>query len=273
MVSFTPDYLPILSPSLAAHRDRPCSSDEISLTGESYSVRLARDPYEVRQAQRLRFEIFNLELHEGLENSYLSGLDHDDFDAVCDHLLVIHKAGGQIVGTYRMQSGINAARHLGYYSAQEFDFAPYEKLRPEIIELGRACIHRQHRNIGALNLLWRGIATYAASRRARYLIGCSSLTSQDARLGATTFRNLFHQFMVGEELMTEPLPKYAFRLDEIYDDCPPPPRLLRAYLNIGAKICAPPAMDREFKTIDFLTLMDLQNLPPLAGNRYLNRNS
>jgi putative hemolysin len=77
--------------------------------------------------------------------------------------------------------------------------------------------------------------------------------------------------MVSDELMTEPLPRYAFCLDEIYETCPPPPRLLRAYLNIGAKVCAAPAMDREFKTIDFLTLMDLQNLPPLTTNRYLNR--
>ncbi|MDR2462533.1 MAG: GNAT family N-acetyltransferase [Verrucomicrobiales bacterium] len=269
--------LPINHPSArrssSAGRRWNSSTDEILLSGEVYAVRLARDRDEIRQAQRLRFEIFNLELHEGLESSYLSGLDRDDFDAVCEHLLVIHNISREIVGTYRMQTGPNAARHLGYYSAQEFDFTPYEFYRPQIVELGRACIHHQHRNLAALNLLWRGIIAYAKKHAARYLIGCSSLTSQDPRLGATTFRNLFHQFMVSEELMTEPLPKHAFRLEEIYDQCPPPPRLLRAYLNIGAKICAAPAMDREFKTIDFLTLMDLENLPPLTANRYLNRHS
>lgn len=273
MVSFSSDSVLSQSPALIGCRQRAYAADELFLKGEHYSVRLARDRDEISQAQRLRFEIFNLELNEGLENSYLSGRDHDDFDPVCDHLLVIHNLSSQIVGTYRMQTGNTAGRNLGYYSAQEFDFSPYESYRSEIVELGRACIHRQHRNISALNLLWRGIAAYAEQRDARYLIGCSSLTSQDPLLGATTFRNLFHQHMVSEELMTEPLPKYAFRLDEIYETCPAPPRLLRAYLNIGARICAAPAMDREFKTIDFLTLMDLQNLPPLASNRYLNRAS
>ena len=43
-----------------------------------------------------------------------------------------------------------------------------------------------------------------------------------------------------------------------------PPKLLRAYLSIGAKICGPPAIDREFGTIDFLTLLDLQALPAMV---------
>jgi len=42
------------------------------------------------------------------------------------------------------------------------------------------------------------------------------------------------------------------------------PRLLRAYLNLGARICGEPALDREFRTIDFLTLLDLEALSPVA---------
>jgi len=48
-----------------------------------------------------------------------------------------------------------------------------------------------------------------------------------------------------------------------------PPKLLRAYLSIGAKICGPPAVDREFKTIDFLTLLDLERISPTARARFL----
>jgi putative hemolysin len=47
------------------------------------------------------------------------------------------------------------------------------------------------------------------------------------------------------------------------------PKLLRAYLTIGAKICSEPAIDREFKTIDFLTLLDLQTLHPRVAARFL----
>jgi putative hemolysin len=50
---------------------------------------------------------------------------------------------------------------------------------------------------------------------------------------------------------------------------PPPPKLLRTYLSIGAKICGPPAIDREFGTIDFLTLLDLHALPAIVRAHFL----
>jgi putative hemolysin len=42
---------------------------------------------------------------------------------------------------------------------------------------------------------------------------------------------------------------------------PAAPCLFRAYLEIFPRLCGPPAIDREFKTIDFLTLIDLRHLP------------
>src|SRR5215472_8724016 len=86
-----------------------------------YTTRLASDFREVRAAQALRYEVFNLELREGLEESHATKLDEDPFDAACDHLIVEHLPTGKVVGTYRMQTGRNAASHLGYYCAQEFE--------------------------------------------------------------------------------------------------------------------------------------------------------
>src|SRR5438045_6648079 len=106
-----------------------------------YATRLARTAAEVRAAQTLRFEVFNLELNEGLASSHGTGLDADPFDAVCDHLLVEHVPTGDIVGTYRLQMGAAAKMNLGYYSAQEFHFEVFEPLRRQIVELGRACVH------------------------------------------------------------------------------------------------------------------------------------
>ena len=155
-----------------------------------YGARLAGNAQEIRAAQALRFEVFNLELNEGLAESYASGLDEDPFDAVCDHLIVEHLPSRQIVGTYRLQTGLNAAAKLGYYSAQEFDFQPYEPFRAEIIELGRACVHLQHRNLVVLGMLWKGIADYAQQHGARYLLGCSSITSQDPAVGRFGLRGI-----------------------------------------------------------------------------------
>jgi hypothetical protein len=108
-----------------------------------------------------------LELNEGLESSHATGLDADPFDDVCDHLLVEHLPTKRIVGTYRMQTGPNAAGQRGYYCEQEFSFAPFEPARREIIEVGRACVDRQHRNLVVLGLLWKGIADYRAMGTAK----------------------------------------------------------------------------------------------------------
>src|SRR5437660_8161750 len=95
----------------------------------SYATRLAQNPGEVRAAQALRFQVFNLELNEGLEQSYATGLDEDPFDAVCDHLIVEHLPSANIAGTYRLQTGRNSAAHSGYYFAQESEFQFFESFR------------------------------------------------------------------------------------------------------------------------------------------------
>ena len=245
----------------------PSSSEVLAECG-AYRVRLAVDDDDRHCLYRLRFLVFNLELHEGLDAAYLDGLDRDQFDSVCDHLMVEHRDSGRIVGTYRLQTGNTAARNLGYYSAQEFDFTPYDLIQDEVVECGRACIHRDFRSFEVLNLLWRGIALYAVSRAARYLIGCSSVTSQDTSLGSAMYYRL-RNYLVRPQLQTVPTPAFGFSLDRETDEKPQPPKLLRAYLTVGAHICGPPALDREFKTIDFLTLLDLENMAPSARARYL----
>jgi putative hemolysin len=235
----------------------------------SYTVRLARDSADIEAAQRLRFEVFNLELNEGLDAAYLNGLDADQFDECCDHLLVEDTRSGAVVGTYRLQTGQLAAANHGYYSAQEFDFTPFEPIRCETVELGRACVHKEHRKLAVLNLLWRGIATYATERKARYLIGCSSLTSQDAAAGTAMFAALTAEHLVEERFRTEAIGTYRITGDSICAKPPSVPKLLRAYLSIGARICGPPALDQDFKTIDFLTLLDLRALPEAVRNHFL----
>jgi putative hemolysin len=204
------------------------------------------------------------------ESAYQDGHERDEFDEVCDHLLVEHFGSRQIVGTYRLQTGASAARNLGYYSAREFDFNPYEPLREELVELGRACIHRDHRSFEVLTLLWRGIAAYAQERNARYLVGCSSLTSQSPSEGWGIYSQL-QDFLVEPSLQTVPLAAYQLPVDEHSSArCElRPPRLLRAYLSIGARICGTPAIDRAFKTIDFLTLLDLEAMYSGARARFL----
>ncbi len=233
-------------------------SSRTETSAPRYQARLANTAAEVAAAQALRFDVFNLELDEGLAQSYDTGLDADPFDAICDHLLVLDSTEDRVVGTYRLQTGPRAAQGLGYYSAREFELERFEADRPQILELGRACIHRDHRSFAVLNLLWKGIFAYAVERGCRYLIGCSSLTSQDPRVGATAHRQLAAH-RAAERWSTEPRPAFACPLDVLDPEPVKIPRLLGAYLALGARVCGPPAIDCEFRTIDFLTWIDIES--------------
>jgi putative hemolysin len=242
-------------------------ADVSTSTRPAYSARLANSADDLRAAQALRFEVFNLELDEGLVQAYDTGLDADAFDAICDHLIVEDTTSGAIVGTYRMQTGQRAAQALGYYSEREFDFGPFEAQRAQIVELGRACIHIKHRNFAVLTLLWKGIGQFARDHGARYLVGCSSITSQDVAEGLAAYRVLTPHLAPAAWLT---LPHAAFAIQrgntEITTTAKASkiPRLLSAYLAMGAAICGPPALDAEFKTIDFLTWLDIESPSVLA---------
>ena len=277
---------PTFVPSLPAVPAAPRVRAEVG----RYRLRLAETAEDRDAACRLRFKVFNIELGEGLESSYRTGLDTDRFDPICEHLLVEDKLednrSRRIVGTYRMQSGSTAEGNLGYYSEQEFNFAPYEPLRPGILELGRASIDREHRTPEVLTLLWRGIAQYANDMGLRYLLGCSSINSREPAEGWQLYRQLEH-YRVSPEFETVPTAAYACPVEQEGAHAQPPPcppdlnpdsssqaptkvpKLLKTYLAIGARIGGPPAWDREFGTIDFLTLLDLKLLSASARNRFL----
>jgi putative hemolysin len=270
MVSVQDSASPVLSPVLtptAPILTEVHAKKDIRLEYGPYVARLATQA-EREAAYRLRFVVFNLEMNEGLESAYADGMDRDRYDDVCDHLIVQEKATGAIVGTYRLQMGDVAVRNFGYYSEQEFCFAPYEQMRSQIVELGRACIHREHRSPEVLHLLWRGIARYSLANGGRYMMGCCSLNSQDPEMGHAVFASL-KGCMVEPVLMTVATEKYAMPAAANACSEERAPKLLRAYLAIGAKICSEPAIDREFKTIDFLTLLDLHTLHPRVAARFL----
>ncbi|HEY4382542.1 MAG TPA: GNAT family N-acyltransferase [Acidobacteriaceae bacterium] len=268
MLSVSESPAVLLLPARALAPQLPSKRD-IQVDADGYIARLALTQEDRAAAFRLRFVVFNLELQEGLESAYVTGYDVDRYDDVCDHLIVQSKSTGEVVGTYRMQMGDVALRNYGYYSEQEFDFAPFERLRGQIAELGRACIRRDHRSAEVLNLLWRGLARYVLVNGGRYMMGCCSLNSQNPAEGEGVYAAL-KNYMVPAEFQTTPTVAYALprRRGEIAPV--QAPKLLRAYLAIGAKICGPPAIDREFRTIDFLTMLDLQTLHPRVAARFLD---
>ena len=234
-----------------------------------YELRFARSREEVDAIQRLRFNVFNLELQEGLDVSYETGKDEDTFDEVCHHMMIIDKKEG-VVGTYRLQTREMAEQGgLGFYSATEYDFSMLPDDVLDLgVELGRACIAKNHRSLRVLYLLWRGIGVYLTFNKRRYVFGCSSLTSQDPVEGHRVLEYFRETGNVHDSLLVHPLEEYRCDLPEgtVITDAKKAkvPRLLRVYLSLGAKICSPPALDRQFKTIDYLTIFDTEKLTDQA---------
>ncbi len=234
-----------------------------------FHLSFARSTEDLAAIQRLRFDVFNLELREGLDESFATGLDADRFDPVCHHLIVTDRTTDQVIGTYRMQSSEMAERHRGFYSDDEFDLGglPSDMLR-DSIEVGRACVAKPFRNRQVLFLLWKGLAAYLERNRKRYLFGCCSLTSQDPVEGWRVMEHLVEQAQVRTDLRVEPRPAwrcYPQGFTPPADPAPLPvvvPKLFGLYLRYGGKVCGPPALDRYFKTIDYLVLLDIEDLDP-----------
>ncbi len=228
-----------------------------------YLVRLARTREEIDAALRLRFEVFNLELGEGLADSFATGRDADEFDEVCHHLIVLDADDNRVVGTYRCQTGEMAAAK-GFYSAGEFDLSRLpDDVLLDAVELGRACVAQSHRNTQVLFLLWKGLAAYVAANRKRYLFGCCSLTSQDEAEGQRAYDLLKQQGHVHPAFSVTPRAGLECRGDGLTMSEAAEvkiPKLFNIYLRFGARVCGPPAIDRLFKTIDFLVLFDVQEM-------------
>jgi putative hemolysin len=236
---------------------RAADAPRAEIGDSKYAVRFAETAAEVDAVLKLRFDVFNLELGEGLESSFLTGRDEDGFDGSCHHLMVVERASGDVVGTYRLQTGVMAAEARGFYSAGEFDLSHLPAaVLADAVEVGRACIARAHRNTRVLFLLWKGLAAYLAHHRKRYFFGCCSLPSQDAREAQRVSRFLERGGHMHPGLAVPPRP--GFECDEAdADDAPPRiPPLFGIYLRYGAKVCSPPAIDRAFGTTDFFILFD-----------------
>ena len=229
-----------------------------------YLVRFAQNMEDLRAVQALRFRIFNLELREGLVESYATGLDSDDFDLNCHHLMVIEHATSTLVGTYRLMTS-ELVERSDLYTATEFDLSGIpDSVIERGAEVGRACVAKEHRNGRVLQLLWRGIARYLDWNDKRYVFGCCSVPTLEVSEIAAVSRQLVEgnhmhariQANVRAALRTPQLECLPAREDA---ELPP---LFQSYLRLGAKVCGGPAIDREFGVTDYLVVLDLRDVEP-----------
>jgi putative hemolysin len=232
-----------------------------------FEVKIATEKSEIEQAQRLRFEVFNLELNKGLKSSYARGLDVDEFDSYCDHLLVRDLKSRDVVGTYRLMRGSQAREHIGFYSEKEFDLSQVKLLDGELMELGRSCARKDFRDRALIALMWDAIAEQVKRYQVSYLFGCGSLYTTEVGEVSAMFSLLKSRYYAPDAYRVVPVDRCRFAdlTDEVFISDEQAlfqklPSLIKGYLRIGALVCGPPALDSEFGTADFFLLLDFGTL-------------
>jgi putative hemolysin len=228
---------------------------------QRYALGIAQSDRTLLEVFRLRYQVFNVEMGEGLASSNRDGLDRDAYDAQMTHLLVVDLATGRVVGTYRIQTVRHALAHRGIYSAQEFDLAPLEPMFDRLVECGRACLAREHRNLDAILQLWHGLGEFMSMHRHQYLFGCCSLTTRDPDDGWRAMKTIRGKGFLHDDILARAMPDYTCgdptrELDPALGDPVFLPKLFRIYIKLGAKVISEPAIDRAFGTVDFLVVID-----------------
>jgi len=239
--------------------------------GSRLFVELAYSREDIREAQALRYKVFGEEMGAKLKGSE-SGLDVDEFDPYCQHLLVRETETGRLAGCTRILTDEAAAGIGRFYSEGEFDIRAILALPRRKLEVGRTCIAPEHRQGAAIAVLWSGLAAFVNLHGYDYLFGCASLPLGEQDLQAAAIMNrLRHHAMAAPHIRATP--HFPLRGSEVSDPVldAPLPALVKAYVRLGAKACGEPCRDAAFGVADVLMLLDMDDLEPAYSRHFLGR--
>jgi len=231
---------------------------------------------DVRSAQRLRFNVFALEMGARLETPFsvaYPGHDIDMFDDYCEHLLVRDKASHEVVGTYRVLTPAQAKRIGTTYTDTEFDLTRLRALRERMVELGRSCVHKDYRQGGVIMSLGGALFDFMVRNRFDTMIGCASIPmAHDAKSGGHAAASIWsrvgktHLAPIEHQVFARrPLP--VDKLDQTLDV--EPPALIKGYLRLGARVLGPPAWDPAFNSADLPIMARIEDLPARYRKHFL----
>jgi putative hemolysin len=237
---------------------------------QQFSMNLARTEGEVREAQKLRYQVFVEEMGAKVPLT-ADRLDEDKYDRYCEHLLVRDTASNEVVGTYRILSPEQAKMAGGYYSEGEFDLSRLENLRDNMVEVGRSCVHPDYRGGGVITLLWAGMAAYMQKNNYEYLIGCASISMAD---GGHNASNIYNRIKAEGLSPAEwrVFPSCALPYAALQNNaCELLPPLVKGYLRLGAYVCGDPAWDPDFNTADLLVLLPMSRINRRYAKHFLGQ--
>ena len=256
-------------------QERAAARAQHAPAGPTLQVEWARHLDDVRAAQRLRHAVFVEEM--GARPTPVAGApanhDVDLFDEFCEHLLVrtapANDEPGEVVGTYRVLTPSAARRAGSFYSDTEFDLTRLRPLRDRMVELGRSCVHPDHRTGGVILTLWGALAQFMEQNAMETVIGCASISMRDGgHCAASLWARLRQTHLAPMDCQVRP--RVALPVDDLNQalDVEPPP-LIKGYLRMGAKVLGAPAWDPEFNTADLPMLTRVADIPSRYQRHFL----
>jgi putative hemolysin len=254
-------------------------------TAGALEVRLAETEGEVQAAQRLRYCVFYEEM-TAIPSPAMreQQRDFDQFDAFCDHMLVIDRESTDgdgrpaVVGTYRLMRDVDAKRAGGFYTAGEYDIAQMLSGldNTNLVELGRSCILRDYRSKpSTMQLLWRGVMVYNLRFSIDLMFGCASLLGTNPDALALPLSYLHHYHPMAEGMHVRALPELYLEMNRMPKDAIEPkaalhalPPMIKGYLRAGASIGDGAVIDRQFDTTDVFIYFPLSRMDARYRSRF-----
>jgi putative hemolysin len=239
----------------------------------TFEVRLAETPAEIEACQALRYRVFYDEMAATpTPEMRARRLDFDEFDPICDHLLVIDSersnGGVPVVGTYRLLRRSVAVQHGGFYSAREYDLSVLSSVPGEIVELGRSCVDSAYRSRGVMKMLWRGLSAYVYEHAIGLMFGCASFPGTEPKQVGLQLAYLHHFHLAPRALRPRALahhyvpmsivPRAGIDVQAVVNDLPP---LIKGYLRVGGYVGDGAVVDHQFNTTDVCVIVKTDELP------------
>lgn len=233
-----------------------------------FTLRLARDARDLRAAQRLRYRVFVEELGaSGPMVDHDGRLERDAFDPVFDHLLLIDQRRDaeqldDVVGAYRLLPSDRLGPGERFYSEGEFDLQPLRQSGRKLLELGRSCVHPDHRGGTAMYHLWNALADYVLERDIEILFGAASFRGTDIAALTQSLAYLYHHHLAPDGLRVkardgcQPMDLLPAAALDRKAAMAATPALIKAYLRLGGFVGEGAWIDQAFNTTDVCLVMD-----------------
>lgn len=235
--------------------------------GSRLEVRLADCEEEIVAAQALRYRVFYEEMGaKPTPDMAARHSDFDDFDGICDHLLVLDpargKGGAAVVGTYRLIRREIGQKFGRFYTAGEYDISKLLDKGGNFMELGRSCVDADYRTGATMQIMWAGIASYVWDRGIDLMFGCASLPGTDAQALATQLSYLHHYHLAPAEMCPRALPELFVDMNLMEKEALNPrralaslPPLVKGYLRLGGFVGDGAVIDHQFNTTDVCVMV------------------